>query len=123
MTTESQDIEMWSGDDLYQPFTITDGADTPAAIDLTGATITFSASRLKTASPITFSGTAAITKTVGDGITVTDAAAGEIQLTLDPADTADLKGAYYYEIEVTLGSGQVHTTTTGTLTINRDLIT
>jgi hypothetical protein len=39
--------------------------------------------------------TALITKTVGSGVTITDALAGEGQVAFAPADTASLKAGFY----------------------------
>ena len=83
------------------------------AINLTGATISY----------VIFSGgVATITKTIGSGITVTDATAGTFTITLTSANTASLAGSYYHECQVTDSSSNISTIFIGSVTINADLI-
>lgn len=67
--------------------------DAGTAIDLTGFSISFVVSPHVNA-------TALVTKTVGNGIAITDAAAGKFTVSLSDADT-DLRGRYYYECKAT----------------------
>lgn len=61
------------------------------------------------------------TKTVGSGITITDATAGEYTLQADPADTSELEPEIYsHEAEATV-SGVVTTILNGCLDLQRDL--
>lgn len=57
-----------------------------------------------------------VTKTVGDGITITDGAAGELTVTLGVADLTRTPAVYTYEMRRT-DSGTVRTLVTGQLTI------
>ena len=111
MTIVGQNYTMFSGDSKVITVTVTDADG--AAVNLTGATISY---------VIFDDGSATITKTVGSGITVTDAAAGTFTITLAASDTASLAGAYYHECQVTDSSGNISTIFTGTVTMNEDMI-
>lgn len=90
-----------------------------APLDLTGTSIWFTAKRkLKDADE-----NAIAQKTLGAGITVTDAEAGEALVTLDPADTAALtkETTLYCDVQVVEASGRVTTVASGTLTIELDV--
>lgn len=115
----NQHFEMISGDTATITVTVDDGAG--GVVDLTGATVTFAMSKDKPGSR--FNATAKITKTVGDGVTLTDPTNGVMTVALDAADTDDLSGRYHYEIEVTDTSSNVATVTTGIITIKPDLVT
>lgn len=56
--------------------------------------------------------TALITKTVGDGITITDAAAGVLSITLNEGDFTE-RGEFVHELEVVLASGISQTVASG----------
>ena len=108
---------MHSGDTRVLELTITDEAD--AVVNLTGAAITWALSK-RNASEVLPKGTAILTKTVGSGITITDAANGRADVAIDPADTADLKGEYYHEVQLVLTD--TSTVLYGLVTIQEDLI-
>lgn len=108
--------EMWAGNSLTVPLTITDPAG--AAVDLASSAVVWQLA-ISPADP------ALVTKsTGGGGVTIIDAAAGECEITLDPADTADLAGVYYQEAQVTDPAGHVTTVDLETpwLTIKPSLI-
>jgi len=63
-----------------------------------------------------------VVKTVGDGITVTDAQYGEFEVEIVPTDTESLAGDYYHEAEITDADGDVSTVFAGGITINEDAV-
>lgn len=107
------DHEMTQGDSLALDFGIVDADGDP--IDLTGATIRWWMARSVYATPI-------LQKSVGSGIAVISLPAGTFTVTLDPQDTADLVGAFYFELEIMDGSGNVSTARTGRISIVPGLI-
>ena len=88
--------------------------------NLTGASIKW---QMFAMSGGTFTGSPIISKSVGSGITITDAGAGIFHISLLSADTTGLAGTYYHESEVTLPGSIVHTVFTGTITITAGAIT
>ena len=94
--TAAETITRVRGDDWSIPGTITDNG---VAVDLTGATITAQL-RPRTESEDATSFT----------VTVTDAAAGEVTLSLADTVTAELRpGRYVYDVQVVLaGSTQTY---------------
>lgn len=91
------------------------------AFDLTGLSVKWALSKAKTGGDY---GTTAILEkaTGGEGIVVTDAAQGELTVTLDPEDTTTLKGAYYHELEVFDGTDRGVVVATGVLTILKNVV-
>ena len=64
-----------------------------------------------------------VTKTTGDGITISDALAGTCVVRLDPSDTLTLPlGEYSHKCEVTDADGQVSTVLEGKVTMNQSRI-
>lgn len=107
------DHEMVQGDTVALDFSIVDAAGD--AVDLTGATVRWQMSRSVQA-------TAILSKSVGSGITVTNAAGGLFTVDLAPADTVDLAGTFYYEAEIIDASDNVSTVRTGQIKILPGLI-
>ena len=119
MTQIGQDLTMYSGDSQVIGYTITD-AESGDPVNLVAASaIKWRASKKLSSG---FSPTPLLIKALGTGVSVTNAAAGTIQVVLAPADTALLAGRFYHELEITDGSGNVSTVAVGTLTITKDLI-
>lgn len=106
--TIPQNLIAFSGDTAVYKFTVTDNAD--AIVDLTGISATWILSK-RVDSPIL------LTKTIGSGIVVTDAAGGLLEVTTIPADTEDLQGLHYWELEIVDSGGQKVTVANGTLTL------
>ena len=107
MATETN-LTMHAGDTKTIDIAFTDGG-TPVII--TGASIAFAVAWRP-------GGPAILTKTVGAGIVITNAAGGLARVTLSPADTATLRGGYYYyEAECVEAGGTEWTGAYGTLTI------
>lgn len=113
-TKIGQNATMRSGDDLILKIAVTD-ADAGGFKNLTGAAVIWRASRK-------IGSSALISKSVGSGITITDAVNGELEVELVPTDTEDLRGDFVHEAEVVDSLGKKATVTVGRLTIERDLI-
>jgi hypothetical protein len=99
------------------------------AQNLTGMSLRFTA---KT-DPLDPDADAEIRKTIGSGITVTDAVQGKARLTLLPADTASMpignptsRGEYYttplsWDLQMTDSSGNVYTLARGKIVVRGDI--
>jgi hypothetical protein len=111
----SADIEMYSGDHLTLQISVRDNAG------LTKNLTSLSAARWKVGKNKT--APANISKSLGTGITLIDGPTGRIDINLQPADTAGLKGTFIHELEITDGSGNVQTVMDGPFVINQDLVT
>ena len=107
-TIVASNFEMYSGNTRLLKVSVLDQDD--AIVDLSGASATFVL--MKRPGQV-----AMITKTVGAGITITNAVGGEMEVLLVPADTEPLRGAFAYEVEVTDASGRKTTVLFGTVTI------
>lgn len=98
-------IQIVQGDDVSIVINATD--KTAAAIDLTGVTALTFKVRVGTL------GTTYITKTLGSGVTITNAAAGEITVALlSPTDTGVENmpaGDYLFELQITDSAGNIST--------------
>lgn len=110
---EKEDLIIRRGDTTTIVVAITaDGAP----MDITDYTVRFVVKRDYT------SVVAVITKTTSSGIVLTNPTAGELTITLAPADTEDLSpGTYYYDLELTSSTGSVGTYLWGKLTIEADI--
>jgi hypothetical protein len=106
MTLANQNLEMYAGDTNNISVSITDHDGAP--LNLTGAAIEYKAG-------------ASLTKTVGVGITITDAPGGICRIEIDPIDTAALSGYYYHQLVVTNVGGDISTVLTGILTIHKKI--
>ena len=108
-----QNFEMVSGDTKDIVVTVFDELDQVVPID--GALITFILS-------VNEFSAALVTKTIGAGIVITNAAGGEFTVTLDVADTEPLVGEHYFEAEVTDTGGRVSTVVLGVIDIRQNVI-
>lgn len=118
MPATGQTVEMTRGDSHTITIPVRDGDGN--AIDLTGAT-----ARWWMGKSVTATGTNILIQkaTGGSGITITsDSGLFTLNITISPADTEELRaGDWYHEAEVIL-AGAVSTVTTGTFTLNADLV-
>lgn len=116
MTTDASTISMRpavvhftdlvEGDTLSFKITLTDDAGDP--IDLTGTTTEMDIKRADESLVLTL--------TIGDGITYTDAAGGEMTIEVDAADTANFDPQYIYRYDVQWTNGTtVRTLAWGTI--------
>ncbi len=122
MAVQNATIEMFSGDTKRLNYTVKDGAG--VVIDITGGTFRWGLSKLGkpvTAGEPSPQGSPLLTKTVSSGITLTAPTLGELRVDLDPADTADLKGSFYHELEMVL-AGVTSTIAFGQIDIKKDLL-
>lgn len=109
----TQNYSMMSGDSKTLTVNVVDGDG--VAVDVsTAAAIVYEIA----ASPA--AATSYVSKALTTGVTV---ATSTVTVTLAPADTKDLAGVYYHELEITDASGHVFTAFSGYVTIARDLIT
>jgi hypothetical protein len=106
-----RDLEFTFGEHWNVDWEVKDGIG--ATINLTGATIQW-----RLVSP---TGTTAMTRTVADGITVTNATSGLCTLSVTPTHqtTAGIveEGNYAYEFRVTTSGGIVSSNASGALTV------
>lgn len=114
MTTNIAKISLTRGDTFVHRIVVKNTDETVK--DITGATVRYTVREWMTGE------LQIIQKTVGAGIQLTNPAAGILDVTLDPADTAALVPgrAYSYDCEVTHG-GQVSTVQTGSMTVVKDV--
>lgn len=101
-----------AGTDWHQPFTFDDEDGT--AINLTGVTGMHFV--------IYQDGTAAFNLTVGSGITVTSAAAGQILVSLTHVQAQEMAGNYLFECYATLASGDLVILERGELHISESYV-
>jgi hypothetical protein len=109
MTTINQDFQLYAGDDRVLSCSVVDS--TGAAQSLVG--ITSLIWTLRTAP----GATALLTKGIGTGITVTNAAGGLYTIALDTLNTATLSGRYYHKAVLTDSVADITTIMEGWVTI------
>lgn len=115
MATENAIEGIFSGNDVELRVTVTD-KDSGLILDLTGiANLIFAIGSAPKASP-------KITKTLGGGITVTDAVAGKFSVALTAAELEPLKGILYHETRLTDAAGKKTTLMYGSFEIKENLI-
>ncbi|MEE8551512.1 MAG: hypothetical protein V3T08_09705 [Gemmatimonadota bacterium] len=123
MAVQNPTIEIFSGDTKRLNYTVRDANG--AAIDITGGTFRWGLSKLSQEAlgegKVKPQGDALVTKTLGLGITLTAPTLGQLRVTLDPADTASLKGDFYHELEMVL-AGATSTVAFGRIDIKKDLL-
>ena len=99
--------------DVDLDISVTDRAG--VAVDLTG----FTAGRFIVTAHVDIApADAELTKTLGSGLVITDAATGLITVTLTGANTGALRGAYYYQVNMTDASSKESHVLDGILTVN-----
>lgn len=118
------DIEIHRGDDRLLTLTVKDEAG--VVVDINGATMTWIITAIDVALAITQpkkGSTPIETKTVGNGITLTDALNGVLTITLDSADTTGQVAptTFYHELQMVLG-GFTTTLMYGKLSLVRENI-
>lgn len=121
MTSVNQNIgsstdPFYSGDTREITVTVTDKAG--AAVDCSSVVIVYGLDTVPHSG-----GTPLVSKTSGAGdFSIGGDGSNEITFTLDPADTADLNGTYYHEMEITNDDDEVATVLEGTVVIVGDMI-
>ena len=117
MSHQVQNFSLHAGDDV-DPITVAVKDTADNVINLTGAAIVWG---VATRPVNDFDGMPRkITKTVGAGITITDAAGGIFKIDIDSADTLALFGSYWHQARINL-AGAKSTVLTGTLTVERTI--
>jgi hypothetical protein len=107
---KNQNFEMAQGDYKELDFTVKNAAG--VVVNIAGATINW---MLTTQDDLDV---ALLSKaTGGSGITITDGAAGECQVALDPLDTKEFDGVYHHELQLIDGSGNPNVVAEGTVEI------
>ena len=111
---ELQNIEIYRGDNRTFKVTVKDGDG--VVVDITGASIKFSVKEeISDTSYV-------IQKTVGSGINITDAANGEYEVYIVPADTQNLDTKVYeYDSELTTSAPKVYTVVRGEFTVQAEI--
>ena len=92
------------------------------ALNITGASLWFTAKKQF----IDADEDAVFQKTIGDGITVTNAASGLITIAIDPEDTEELsnvKTQLQYDLQMKDSEDKVYTVASGTLVVNPGVTT
>lgn len=119
MTTTITAMEIYANTKRVLEFSVTDADNGDAPLDLTGLTAEWTLAR---ATARGYSGQATVLKdTTGGGITVTDAAGGRLEVTLQPADTQALLGEYHQELEIFDASARGVIVAVGKVTVLRNV--
>jgi len=103
---------MYAGD--YITFEFTAKEESGAVINLTGMTLKWALGRTK-------NGPKLLTKTVGAGIVIIDAATGRFNVSLAEADTINFEGDYYHEAKL-FDTTKPYTIFAGTISFEKTLI-
>lgn len=98
------ELEFPEGTDFLWEFTLQD--QDAAAIDISAATITFALFLPSAATNP--NGTAELTYTTANNVSITDGAAGEGTVDFEAADTVALAGGYIAELEVVTALGKTY---------------
>lgn len=106
------DLEMYRGNDRVFELTVTRDNK---PVNLTGASLRFVARGSVKADSL-----ALVTKTTANGgILITDAVNGQVQISVDSVDTADLYAptALHYDVELEEANGRISTAAKGVLLV------
>lgn len=112
-------LEMSRGDSRKWTFAVT-YSDTGAVYSLAGASMWFTAKKRITDADVA----AVFQKTIGSGITLTDAANGLGYIELSPADTSALssgKQNLEFDLQLKSSAGKIYTVAFGKLTVYPDV--
>lgn len=114
MPHQVQNVDFHAGDDEIIGVHVTvDGTPTGAAVDLTGASITWILQRSITdASPVLTRSTG------GGGVTITAPTNGDFEIALTDVETDPLSGGYYHRATVTDAGGDVSSVVEGVATVS-----
>ncbi len=112
MSYTNSKVSFFAGETVSLGFTITDSDG--AAINLTGATLTFYLARLGTQDTV-------LTKTTGSGITVVSAADGTCTVALTSSNTDNLEGLYIYQLRLVDSSNAETVVSIGEIWVDKSL--
>lgn len=124
MTRINQDFEVYAGNTrtvrftAWEPDPTSTDPEAERILNLTGHTLHWVAKRVLSRDE---DDDPAIEKSTPTGVVITDAAGGQCEVRLLPADTENLVGSYYHELESTDGAGTVSTISTGVMTVKRSI--
>lgn len=104
MSADKQNVTLYAGDDCILAYTIVD--ETGEALPLAGASLVWTLGRQP-------AGPTIVTKTNANGITITNAAAGQVSVLVSHADTVGLTGTLWHQLVLTDVAGSVSTVATG----------
>lgn len=110
------DLVAVRGDTQEYLITLTDSSDEPLSLD--GVDVRFTAKRhYADAEPF-------MSKSIDDGVTVTDPSSGQVVVRIEAGDTdgaPDHEARYFYDVELTFASGDIITPLRGYLTVVPDV--
>jgi hypothetical protein len=121
MARTNQDATFYSNNTFNLAFCLFDDDQTPAVpLDITGASLYWVLTNIDGSGnpddcPI-------IVKSIGDGITVTNASGGELTVAIDAEDTSSLTGTFYHELELVDIASNRTVQSTGTITLRKNVI-
>ncbi|HEY0820258.1 MAG TPA: hypothetical protein VGD46_15845 [Rhizobacter sp.] len=104
-----QSYSIYEGNDHVLAVQVMQGASPLNLAGITAAKF-WLAKKVSSPSPL-------VEKTLGAGVTVTDAAQGRLEIALANADTRPLKGSLYCELELVNADGRRATVMVGTVTV------
>lgn len=108
---ESQDFALYSGDSKKLNASIVDENNAP--LNLTNATFKW----------VLANDTATVlSKSIGNGITITNAPYGQCTISITTADTQSLSGTYIHEARVTDSNGNSSIVFSGTVTVKKAFV-
>lgn len=112
------DIRIWRGDTWEEDWVLTQEDGNP--FDLTGVKLFFTVKTDPTIADV--SANLRLTSTPSSGITITDAANGEVSLSITQSQTAALTPqSYYYDIQVVTATPKVYTLARGRFIVEADI--
>lgn len=116
-------LEMTASDLVTIRFTVRDKSG--AIVDLTGASFTANiSSGFGTRSKPAPIGAKILSpdKTIGMGITVPDPVNGIVEVTLETADSANLEGTYFFQLQMVSAASETATIAKGSIAIARSIL-
>jgi hypothetical protein len=114
----NQRLEVVRGDTRRYQVTVTDDAGLP--VDLSGASIYFTVRKKYSSSSDDTD--AVFQKSVGNGISISDASSGSIAIVIAPTDTRALPASLFlYDLQVNTGAGDVITAALGEFAVKADV--
>ncbi len=117
LAEEVENLKVIRGDDKIFTVNISN-KENKTSTDLTGAVIVMTAKKRREDLDVD----AVISLSVGNGITITDAAGGQFQVKIPAADTNVLEVRnYFYDIQIDLASGDRQTPLLGMLDVRGDI--
>lgn len=115
MTHQVVNFDIHQDRDKLLNFSVVDQQIPAVVVDLTGSTLSFAFS--SKVSPFT----ALFTKTVGSGLTITNATGGLFSVQIDKADVATLVGEHRYEVKMLDPAGKEDTIVEGTIVVSSSI--